>query len=187
LALSDLSLRYLVPVIDVGVVMEGGEGVITGQVLQVNRLFPADPCVYCRDMISPQLVKQELMSPEEQTQHQAAAQAAVQRGDEPNPYWRNTPQLNTVGYLTTMAGGTVTGFAIGYLTGRFQMPKNRLEITFGNRGTQVVERDAKAKDACAYCDARGRADQNAMAVMISAPLHWPAPIIYEPKAVTSEV
>ena len=86
-----------------------------------------------------------------------------------------------------MAGGTVTGFAIGYLTGRFQMPKNRLEITFGNRGTQVVERDAKAKAACAYCcDARGRADQDAMAVMISAPLHWPAPVVYESKAIASE-
>ena len=67
LALSDLAFRYLVPVIDCGVLLEGDGGHVTGQIAQFVRFLPADPCVLCREMIDPRRVAQELMSPEERT------------------------------------------------------------------------------------------------------------------------
>lgn len=61
-ALSDLAFRYLVPSIDCGVVLEGNAGRISAQVVQLVRFLAADPCVYCRRMVLPQRLAQELMS-----------------------------------------------------------------------------------------------------------------------------
>src|SRR5438309_10354250 len=35
-----------------GVALEGADGEVTGQILQLLRLLPTDPCVLCREMIS---------------------------------------------------------------------------------------------------------------------------------------
>src|SRR5205823_2998502 len=116
---SDIAFRYLLPSIDCGVVLEGANGNVTGQVAQFVRLLSADPCVLCRKMIDPIRVTQEMVSEEERARRHAAARAAQDRGEVPDPYWRDQRQLYTVGYLTTMAGALATGYAIGWLTGRF--------------------------------------------------------------------
>jgi molybdopterin/thiamine biosynthesis adenylyltransferase len=177
-ALTEISLRFLVPVIDVGVSIEGANCKITGQVLQVNRLFSHDPCVYCRNLINPQIVSQELMSNEEKEHLQLEAQKAKEENRPENAYWLDIPQLNTVGYLTTMAGSIVSGFTIGYLTGRFNMPSNRLELNFSPKATQIIEPIAKIKKDCNCQSFRGSADQNPIAVFITPPLDWQNPIIY---------
>lgn len=182
IALTELSYRYLAPVFDVGVNMEGENGKITGQVLQINRLFPSDACVYCRDMIDSQIASQELMSPKEQQQRQQEASKAKAENRAPNAYWVDVPQLNTVGYLTTLAGSMTTGFVIGYLTGRFSMPKNRIECNLTSRGTQIVERDQNANLTCLCQTCIGNADQNPEAVLSSAPDHWAKAIIYKSDA-----
>jgi hypothetical protein len=53
LALSDLAVRYLVPAIDCGVLLEGKDGSVTGQVVQLVRFLAADACALCRGMIDP--------------------------------------------------------------------------------------------------------------------------------------
>jgi molybdopterin/thiamine biosynthesis adenylyltransferase len=113
LAMSDLAVRYLVPAIDAGVLMEGRDGHISGQILQLVRFLAADPCVLCRNMVNPQRVAEELMSSEERTWREQEAQQAREKGENPNPYWSGLPQLNTVGYLTGTAGALAAGFAIG--------------------------------------------------------------------------
>jgi len=50
------------------------------------------------------------------------------KNSEAGMYWIETPQLNTVGYLTTLAGSLVIGYSIGYLTDRFDMNVNRIEL-----------------------------------------------------------
>jgi molybdopterin-synthase adenylyltransferase len=174
-ALSDISLRYLIPVIDVGVVMEGRQGTITGQVVQINRLFPNDPCVYCRNMINSKIVKQELMSPEEQKEHINEAEKAKREGRDPRLYWIDVPQLNTVGYLTTLAGSMLVSYTVGYLTGRFKMVANRIELNLSPQGIQVVESNEIYDPECRCGSNAGVADQNALAIMSSAPAHWPKP------------
>jgi len=41
LAISDLAVRYLIPTINFGVSMEGGEGEVSGQIIQLVKFLPA--------------------------------------------------------------------------------------------------------------------------------------------------
>jgi tRNA A37 threonylcarbamoyladenosine dehydratase len=173
LALSDLAFRYLVPSIDCGVILEGEDGNITGQVAQFVRFLAADPCALCREMITPQRIKQELMSDEEKTQRQRAAAEARERGEDPNPYWHNQAQINTVGYLTTAVGGMIAGYAIGWLTKRFDTPFERLQMNFVAKYLDVTDLYQKQRSTCACAHFRGWADQANADSLISAPDHWP--------------
>ncbi len=172
LALSDLAFRYLVPAIDCGVVLEGANGKVTGQVAQLVRFLSADACALCRQMIVADRIKQELMSEDEKRRRQAAAEQARQRGDDPNPYWRNRPQLNTVGYLTTAVGAMIAGYAIGWLTKRFDAPFERLQMNFVAKFLDVTDSPQRQRSECACGRFRGWADQANADALISAPDHW---------------
>ena len=91
-------------------------------------------------------------------------------------YWIETPQLNTVGYLTTLAGSLVISYAIGYLTGRFDMNVNRIELNLSRHGIQIVEKDEKFDMDCTCSTGKGVSDQDPSTIMISAPQHWPQPL-----------
>lgn len=174
LALSDLATRYLVPSIDTGVLLEGGDGRVSGQIVQLLRLLAADPCVLCRQMTTPVRVSQELMSPDERSSRKLAAQEARERGERPDPYWNELPQLNTVGYLTTVAGSLAAGYAIGWITGRFQPPFSRLQMNLVAPWFDVTDQDKPARAECVCRRIRGFADQASADAFVSAPWHWPA-------------
>ena len=173
LALSDLAFRYLVPTIDCGVVLEGKDGMITGQVGQFVRLLAADPCVLCRNMIDPRRVAQELMSGEERAQRAAAAAEAQIRGDDPDPYWQRERQINTVGYLTSAVGAMLAGYAIGWLTRRYDPPFERLQMNFVAPFLDVTDLPQKQRSECACARFRGWADQASAEALVSTPSHWP--------------
>jgi molybdopterin-synthase adenylyltransferase len=173
LALSDLARRYLVPALDCGVALEGRNGVVSGQVIQCVRFLPRDPCPFCRDMILPERVAQELMSEVERAQRRAAADTARKRGEDARGYWRDQPQLNTVGYLTTAAGALAAGY-IGWLTGRFDPPFTRLQMNLVAPYLDVTDADSAPKLDCTCRRALGWADQGAADALITAPSHWPA-------------
>ncbi len=175
LALSDICLRYLVPSIDCGVMLEGSQGVVTGQVIQLVRFLAADPCALCRDMIQPGRITEELMSDEEKRARQSAAEEAILRGEDPNPYWRGLPQLNTVGYLTGIAGAMTAGFAIGWLTGRFDPAFSRTQMNLVAEYFDVTDNPQLAREHCVCRSIRGWADQGIADALISAPSHW-APV-----------
>ena len=177
-ALSELSFRYLVPVIDIGVNMEGKDGKVTGQVVQINKLFPGEPCVYCRGMIDSQIATQELMTVEELADRKADALIAMKENKNPNAYWKDMPQLNTVGYLTTWAGSLATGYVIGYLTGRFGMAKNRLELNISAKGIQIIEKNEKITAGCGCVTSKGSAGQELHTIISVAPGHWPKSVIH---------
>src|SRR5262249_20066826 len=103
-------------------------GAMTGQIAQFVRFLAHDACALCRRMINPQQFQQELMSDADRSARRIATAEALARGEDSNPYWRDQPQLNTVGYLTTMVGGLVAGYAIGWITGRFDPPFQRLQM-----------------------------------------------------------
>lgn len=174
LALSDLALRFLVPAIDCGVMLEGRDGAVSGQIMQFVRFLPSDPCALCREMIVPARLAQELMSEDERTQRRAAAAAALARGQQAGAYWSEQPQLNTVGYLTTAAGALAAGYAIGWLTGRFDTPFARLQANIVAPYFDVTDSPHKARPTCACRQFRGWADQATAESLITAPLHWPA-------------
>jgi len=173
LALSDLAVRYLVPALDCGVVLEGQNGRITGQVLQIVRFLANDSCALCRDLVTPQRLSQELMSSEERDQRRIAAKSAEERGESGNPYWLETAQLNTVGYLTTIAGAMMAGYAIGWLTGRFDAPFERLQLDLTAKLLGVVDPEDTPRTQCVCRRVRGWADQASADALIAPPSHWP--------------
>jgi molybdopterin/thiamine biosynthesis adenylyltransferase/proteasome lid subunit RPN8/RPN11 len=172
-ALSDLALRYLLPAIDCGVAMEGANGEVTGQIIQLVRYLSADACVLCRRMIDPPRLAQELMSADERLSRQNAAKDAEARGEPGQAYWRDTPQLNTVGYLTTMAGAMVAGYAIGWITGRFDPPFEWLQMNLLAPWFDVTDTPTAPDGECVCRRVRGWADQALADALISTPRHWP--------------
>jgi proteasome lid subunit RPN8/RPN11 len=174
LALSDLALRYLVPAIDCGVMLEGSGGKVTGQVAQFVRFLAADPCALCRGMIIPQRLAQELMPEAERELHRAEAAAARLRGEDGRGYWLDQPQLNTVGYLTTAAGAIAAGYAIGWLTGRFDAPFSRLQMNLVAPYLDLTNVVQEPREYCTCRRVRGWADRAAADSLITAPNHWPA-------------
>lgn len=174
LAVADVAIRYLVPSLDCGVLLEGESGRVTGQIAQILRVLPADPCPWCREMVVPQRVTQELMSETERAQRRLAADAARARGEEADPYWQDGPQLNTVGYHTTMVGAMTAGYAIGWLTGRFDAPFGRLQMNLVAPLLDVTDVDVSARPDCMCRRIRGRADQGVADALITPPSHWPA-------------
>ena len=173
LALSDLAFRYLVPVIDSGVVLEGEDGAVTGQVAQLVRFLAADPCVLCRSMIDPRRVAQELMSDEERARRLAASVATQAQGGNPDPYWQKERQINTVGYLTSSVGAILAGYGIGWITRRFEMPFERLQLNLVAPFLDVTDLPQDQRPNCACSKFRGWADQASTEALVSAPSHWP--------------
>jgi molybdopterin/thiamine biosynthesis adenylyltransferase len=173
LALSDLAFRFLLPSIDCGVTLEGREGEVTGQVIQLVRFLTEDPCVLCRRMVVPARVAQELMSPEERDRRRRAAGEATARGEAPDPYWQEQRQLDTVGYLTTTAGALVAGYVIGWLTGRYDCPFTKLQMNLVSKYLDVTDVDDEPRPDCTCRRVRGWADQGAVDALVHPPSHWP--------------
>lgn len=175
LALSDIAVRYLVPAIDCAVALEGANGAVTAQVIQIVRFLSSDPCALCRGMIVPSTISQELMSEEERKLRQDNAEQARLRGENPYQYWHREAQLNTVGFLTTMAGSMVAGYAIGWLTGRFEPPFSRLQMNLLAEGFDVTDSAEIPRVECSCRKIRGWSYQAIAEAFLSAPSHWPEP------------
>ncbi|MDE2823736.1 MAG: ThiF family adenylyltransferase [Chloroflexota bacterium] len=177
LALSDIAIRYLLPAIDCGVLLEGAAGHVTGQIMQLVRFLPSDPCASCRDMADPVRVTQEMMSDRERRNRQIAAAEAVGVGADGGQYWSQEPQLNTVGYLTTAAGALAAGQTIGWLTGRFPPRLSRLQMNLSEPFFDVTEPTDEPRPSCACRSNRGWADQGGADALISPATHWPKVVV----------
>jgi hypothetical protein len=159
---------------DCGVTMEGNNRRVTGEVMQFVRFLPYDACALCRDMIAPTRIAQELMSDEEKAQRQRAAEvAALSETANPDAYWRDMPQLNTVGFLTTAAGSIAAGFAIGWVSKRFNPPFSRLQLNLVAPLFEVVDSPVEARPSCTCRRVRGFADQALGDAYVTPPTHWP--------------
>jgi len=174
IALGDLSWQYLLPILDVGVALEGKQGNISGQVIQIVYFGPDRPCALCQKMYSAERITYELMSEPDKATRKAAAAKAIKDGADPSPYWRDYPQLNTVGYLTTTAGAMIAGYAIGIVTGRFVPPFTRIQIDLVAPLLGTVDQFYHADKNCSCQTKIGWGMAAAASVNVSAPAHWPS-------------
>ena len=174
MAVADIAARYLVPAIDCGGLIEGADGIVTGQLVQIVRFLAADPCPVCRGMISPTRVQQELLPADARLDPAGQAELAIAAGLRPDPILIAVPQIDTVGYITTTAGTLAAGFAIGWLTGRFDPRFERLQLDLVSEALGAVDRPQAARPDCDCTRSRGRADQSDCGNPIAVPPHWPA-------------
>ncbi len=171
-ALSDLATRFLLPAIDVGVMLEGRDGKVTAQLVEITHYAPELPCAFCSGCVSTWPLTVECMTEEERAQRKEAAAEAVKRGEDGTAYWGgDIPQLPTVGYLTTNAGSLAAGYAINWLAGTSDLPHSRFQFDIGQPefGFAVINR--KRSSTCACGKIIGHSDQGDTA--ISKPSHWP--------------
>jgi len=68
------------------------------------------------------------MSEEEKERRRQEAKEAEQRGDDAGAYWKDVPEIPTVGHFTSMVGALVATYAIGFLTGKFRPPHRYVEF-----------------------------------------------------------
>lgn len=60
--LVQLALRYLIPVVDLGVLIDSADGVIQGVHGRVTTLLPGEACLFCRGRISAEAIRIEALS-----------------------------------------------------------------------------------------------------------------------------
>jgi len=172
-AVSELAYRYLVPAIDTGVVFESKDGLMTGEIGRITVYLPGGPCAYCLGLVDSWRATVELMSEEEKERRRREAKEAEKRGDNAGAYWKDVPEIPTVGHFTSMVGALAASYAIGWLTGKFTPPNRYFEFNILNPDFDYVGFDARSRSGC-YCEKLiGHADQGAHASLISAPPHWP--------------
>ena len=116
-AISELAYRYIASAIDVGVVFESKNGSITGEIGRVTFYSPGGPCAHCLGLVDPWRATVELMSEEKDHRRREAREAEL-GGDDAGVYWRDVPELPTVGHFTLMTAALAASYAIGWL-GKF--------------------------------------------------------------------
>ncbi|WP_158915228.1 ThiF family adenylyltransferase [Caulobacter sp. S45] len=173
LIVADIASRYLIPAVDCGGLIEGRDGVVTGQLVQIVRFLADDPCPRCRGMISETRVRQELLPPAVRAEAAAQVALAIANGERPDPILSAIPQIDTVGYITTTAGTLAAGFVIGWLTDRFSPNFERLQLDLVVDCLGAVERPQRRQVNCSCGDTRGHADQALAVAPVVPPAHWP--------------
>ncbi len=111
--LSRLAYWYLVPVIDMGVVIDSAEGALRDIYLRLTNVGPGFPCLICRDVVDPIRMRNESLAPEERV-------ARVAEGYAPELH---EPDPSVVTYTTMVASLAVSEllsrlFALGQNPGQ---------------------------------------------------------------------
>lgn len=81
--LCRIATRYLIPVIDMGVVVSSADGVLTGVTGRITSMFPGTSCLMCRERISPAVIRAESLPPAER--RRLVAEGYAPELDIPNP------------------------------------------------------------------------------------------------------
>jgi hypothetical protein len=171
--LSDIAQHYLLPSLDLGVLMEGEDAKVTSQVCGITVYSPDLPCAFCSESVDGVELSYELMSEEERASRQLEAKDAAKRGDDPDQYWRHRArQLHTVGYLTTMLGALGAGYTEGMLTGAFQPPHSWFQFDIGQERFGVVPPPRERLNGCTCGSHVGWSDSAAAYRNVARPDHW---------------
>jgi hypothetical protein len=171
-ALSDIASHYLLPSLDIGVLMDGAEGKLSAQLVDLTHFSPMLPCGFCSERIDGIALSFELMSDAELQERECAARAMAENGHNPDHYWRRQRQFPTVGYLTTAAGAIAAGYIEGWLTGAFQIPHPKFQFDIGRHRFGLVTAPREYKSGCQCRSKRGWADQARAFRNVVRPMHW---------------
>jgi hypothetical protein len=178
-ALGDFASHYLLPCLDVAVLMRAKAGKLTEQVGEIARYSADEPCPWCLGRINQKALAYELMTEEDREERARAAAEAVRRGIDGAQYWGDKPPKElTVGYMTTIVGALQAGYVEGWITGAFAMPHQRFQFDLGMPQLGVVPVDKQRRPECSCNRTKGWADQVRADRSVTQPAHWsPIPIV----------
>lgn len=172
-ALDEIARHYLVPVIDVGVRMNGSDGSVTEQLVNLSAFAPGLPCSFCRGAVDAYAMSYELMSECEREAKARYAEEAKATGINADQYWKGQPpQLHTVGYLTTTSGAMVAGYVLGALTGSFRIPHPEFQFDIGKPSLGFVAPPLEFYPDCSCRNQIGWGDAALLSKNVSLPPHW---------------
>lgn len=172
-AISDAAQHFLLPSLDMGILMDGENGRVSTQLIEFNQWRPELSCAFCEGRIDGIQLSYELMTEEERQSRREQARRAAERGDNPDAYWRRPRQLHTVGYLTTTAGAMAAGYVEGWLTGTFQPPHPSFQLDIAQQRLAVVVPPRRQSPDCSCGHHLGWGDQASSFRNVSLPSHWP--------------
>lgn len=147
--LTQLSLRYLIPIFDIGILVDSADGKIRDVVGRVTTLYPGEACLFCRGRISPEKVAFEMLPEDQQQQRMAEGYA---------------PELATrspavIPFTTTVAATAITEL-IHRMTGFMGASRNSTEILqFFDKSRISTNREQGSQDClCADQELWGSGD-----------------------------
>lgn len=154
---SDLALRFLMPVFNVNVCLDGRDGIVSDQIIQFTHFGPGLPCAYCRGQVNARELAQELMSDDERAARKAQAQKEVARA---SMYWVDEPIIPTTGSLATAASEIIAAYAIGLLTETSSPPMEFFELNLLRANLGVVSEPMLPRKNCLCADREGGMSQD---------------------------
>lgn len=173
-ALGDFASHYLLPCLDVAVLMRAKDGKLTEQVGEIVRYTADEPCPWCLGRIHQKALAYELMTDAEREQRAQAAADAVKRGIDGEQYWGDKPPKElTVGYMTTAIGALQAGYAETWILGAATMPHQRFQFDLGMPLLGVVPAEKPRQPECSCSWTKGWSDQARADRSVTKPPHWP--------------
>lgn len=148
--LCRIATRYLIPVIDMGVVVSSANGVLTGVTGRITTMFPGTSCLMCRERISPAMIRAESLPPDER--RTLAAEIYAPELDIPNP---------AVIPFTTAVGAFAVSELLHRLTGYMgDRVSTEMLIQFDRAQLRSNATPAEAWCDCANSEHWGRGDED---------------------------
>lgn len=147
--LVQLALRYLIPVFDMGVVINSNKGNITDVIGRVTFLFPGEACLFCRKRITPKIIQLEGFSTTERAK--LAKEGYAPELETANPA--------VVAFTTSVASIAISEL-LHRLTGFMGTERTSSEVLYSFDQTRLRTNRTKFTEGC-ICSARaiwGRGD-----------------------------
>jgi molybdopterin/thiamine biosynthesis adenylyltransferase len=157
--LTQLSLRYAIPVIDIGVLIDSANQRIRGVYGRVTTLQPGEACLFCRGRISPEGIRAEALSPEDRERQ-------IRDGYAPE---LEEPAPAVISFTTSTASLAVTEL-LHRLTGFMGPERLSTEILADFDKTRTRTNRLQSREDC-FCSDRGeqcRGDEDPFLGMV-----WP--------------
>lgn len=147
LVLSRLAYRYLVPVIDCGVVVDSADGEIRGVTGRVSVMAPGEPCLVCRGQVDPAVAAAEMLDP---ARRAALAGEGYTQGEV-------GPAPAVVAYTTATAAAAVSEL-LGRLFGFATSDSTQILLRFDAQSVSRAGRPARDGHQCTRQDEWGLGD-----------------------------
>jgi molybdopterin/thiamine biosynthesis adenylyltransferase len=147
--LNQLSIRYTIPLIDVGVLVDSEAGQIGNVLGRVTTFFAGESCLFCRGRISPEQIRIESLSDEDRAAQ--AREGYAPELDEPAPA--------VIPFTTAIASAALSEL-IHRLTGFMGSDRQSTEVLYFFDENRIRTNRVKPREMCTCVDSSnwGRGD-----------------------------